>query len=68
MSEQKSIKVKFATYAQNGGDGSVIIKFFPSVSDAEDYAEKDNERYCEDTELHELEFDLEGNLLTKDKW
>ena len=66
----KTTKVKFATYALNGGDGSVIIKFFPTASDAEKYAEErgDDERYCEDIDSHELEFDEDGNLLTKNKW
>jgi hypothetical protein len=68
MEDQTTIKVKFWTYALNCGDGSVFVKFYPTLEAAKAIADKDNERYCDDIDQHELEFDLQGNLLTKNKW
>ena len=58
------IKAKFWYYIQNAGDGSCYPKFFKTLASAKEYASYDNERYCDDIEFKELEFDLEGNLLT----
>ena len=62
--KKKTIKVKFAVYTRNNGDGSSSPSFFKSVEAAEKYAENDDERNCDDVEMHTLEFDLDGNLLT----
>ena len=68
----QSIKVKFAIYNKNLGDGSCHPCFFRCTDDAEVYAEIDakefDERLCDDISFHELEFDLNGNLLTSYKY
>jgi len=53
------LKVKFAVYVQNNGDGSASARFFSNVELAEKAAEEDNERFCEDIETHELEINLD---------
>ena len=67
MSKKKTIKVKFASYAQNCGDGSICVKFFPNIVTATEYAEscEFDERFSDDIRSHYLEFDSDGNLLTK---
>lgn len=50
--DKNTIKVKFVTHAMNSGD-KVAIK-----------DEKEGfERNCDDVNTHELEFDLDGNLI-----
>lgn len=58
------MKVKFWVHIHNMGDGSAVAKFFNSKEAAEAFAEGDDERFCEDVEPKELEFDEQGNLLT----
>lgn len=58
------MKVKFAMYIANCGDGSCVVKFFRNEENAEKFASKDDERYCDDVYSKTLEFDDEGNLLT----
>lgn len=57
------MKVKFWLYMSSNGDGSVSALFFKSEKDAEKYAEKDDERFCDDIYSKELEFDENGVLL-----
>lgn len=61
-----TIKVRLWTYIKNFGDGSYGIRFFKTKDAAETYASYDDERCCDDINLYELEFDLEGNLITPD--
>jgi hypothetical protein len=55
----KTIKVKFASYAKNGGDGSVSVYLYANTDAAEDASAGDDERNDEDVEEHELEIDTE---------
>lgn len=56
------MKVKFAIYIQNNGDGSASTKSFKDKVTAEAYAEKDgDERFCDDICVKELEFDEDGD-------
>jgi len=55
----KTIKVKFASYAKNGGDGSVSVRLYANTGTAEYAAAGDDERHCEDVEAHELEINTE---------
>lgn len=63
----ETIKVKFATYIQNMYDGAACVRYFRTEQEAESFAAKDDERYCDDISTQTLEFDLEGNLLTKER-
>ena len=56
---KKTIKVKFAVYIRNGGDGSASAQFFRDAELAEQAAERDDERFGDDVESHELVIDLE---------
>lgn len=47
----------------SNGDGSASALFFKSEKGAEKYAEKDDERFCDDIYSKELEFDENGVLL-----
>lgn len=51
------MKIKFWTYIENLYDGSCAIRFFNSEEEAEAYAEKDDERFCDDINVKELEID-----------
>lgn len=62
--ESKTIKTCIWIYTQNLGDGSVAARCFDSQEVAEDYASYDNERSNDDIDFIDLEFDLDGNLLT----
>ncbi len=42
------IKIKFAYYLRNGGDGSASLMIFPDEEDAESFASSDDERLCDD--------------------
>jgi hypothetical protein len=66
----KTIKTKLWLHIVNSGDGSCYVKFFNSEEEANKYADDhDNgERYCDDVYSKELEFDLDGKLLTKNAW
>lgn len=44
----KEIKVTMWLYMRNGGDGSASAKFFPTEQKAEQAAEEDDERFCDD--------------------
>jgi hypothetical protein len=63
------MKVKFATYVVNGGDGSAYVKFFPTMEAALAVASKDDERFddADDVQWRELEFDDKGNLIVGTK-
>jgi hypothetical protein len=68
---KKTIKVKFATYVQDLGDGSSAVRFFPTMKEAERFFKKDEDKgytCCnpENLNTYELEFDMNGNLLTKE--
>lgn len=65
MSEQ-SIKTKTWIYVSNGQDGSVYVHTFGSQASAEKYAENVDQRFEGDISSQELEFDLNGKLLTPD--
>ncbi len=54
----KTVKVKFAVYTQNNGDGSAGPRFFISEELAEKAAEKDNERFGGDVCTMKLEINL----------
>ncbi|MDE1834542.1 MAG: hypothetical protein KGH64_04345 [Candidatus Micrarchaeota archaeon] len=62
----KTIKVKFAVYMQSNGDGSASPRFFRTTEEAEAVAKDCDERFCEDVDMFELEFDMKGNLVTKE--
>jgi hypothetical protein len=62
------MKVKVWLHIYNCGDGSCVVKFFPTEAEAEAYAAKNDERFCEDVYEKELEFSPEGVLLTKNPW
>lgn len=57
------MKTKIWYYIQNLYDGSATVRFFKSKEDAEKYADIDDERFCDDIECCELEFDENGKLL-----
>lgn len=66
------MKVKFWSYTVNGGDGSAYPKFFRTERKAEDYAQQQEDdgyadRFTEDIDCHELEFDQDGNLITENE-
>ncbi len=62
---KRTLTIEFATYAQNGYDGSVSVEFFKDAELAEKAAEKDDERYSEDVASHEIEIDLEtGKIIS----
>lgn len=61
------MKCKVFLYIENLGDGSCGVRFFRSKKQAEEYAEKDEERFCDDIYSKELEFDESGKLLNFDK-
>jgi hypothetical protein len=65
MTAPKTIKVKFATYTRNNGDGSASVLFFPTLKAAQTHASKDDERFddADDTGWCTLEFDESGNLI-----
>ena len=56
---RKTIKVKFAVYTQNQGDGSASPRLYATEELAEKAAEKDDERFCEDICALELVVDVE---------
>ena len=62
----QTIKVKVWVHIHNLGDGSAAAMFFSSEAAAEKYASHDDERYCDDVYEKELEFDLNGNLVSPD--
>jgi hypothetical protein len=55
----KTLRVLFATYVKNNGDGSVSVQFYPDEETAELVAEKHDERFGEDIRSHELEIDAD---------
>jgi hypothetical protein len=66
-----TMKVKFWTYTESGGDGSAYPRFFANEEQARAYmeqSEKDSgEGWGEDcVASHELEFDEDGKLLNPD--
>lgn len=60
------MKVRIWCYIENQGDGSAVPRFFNSKQKAEAFAKNDNERYCEDIQYRDLEFDTQGKLLNPD--
>ena len=68
MNNQKTIKTTVWIYIYNCGDGSAIALFYPTEKASVERASKDEERYCDDIYSQVLEFDLDGNLLTKNSW
>ncbi|TSC83268.1 MAG: hypothetical protein G01um101419_98 [Parcubacteria group bacterium Gr01-1014_19] len=56
--KRKMAKVKFAVWTQNNGDGSAGPRFFATEELAEEVAEKDDERFCDDICTMELKIDL----------
>ena len=61
------MKVEVFIYMKNLGDGSCCVRFFNSKSHAEQYAEKDDERFCDDIYSKTLEFDDNGKFINEDK-
>lgn len=57
------MKVKFTIFIENQGDGSVRARFFRTETEAEQFAQEDDERFCEDIQVVELEFDERGLLV-----
>ncbi len=61
------MKIKFWTYAQNCGDGSVAIHYYKTKEEAKVASDKDAEKYgenyCEDVSSHEFEVDKFGQVL-----
>lgn len=59
-----TLTVKFWIYVRNLGDGSTALYFFNKCSEAESFAEQDDERYCDDVYQKTLKVDLDtGKLL-----
>lgn len=49
----------------NLGDGSCAVKFFSSKENAENFASKDDERFCDDIYYKEIDIDsATGYVLT----
>jgi hypothetical protein len=44
----KNLSIKLWVYMSNCGDGSAAPKFFNTEQEAEDFAEPDGERFCDD--------------------
>lgn len=65
VNNSETVKTKFWAYHKNNGDGSVSSFFYPSREAAEKEADTDDERYCDDISFYELEFDMQGNLVSK---
>lgn len=55
----KRIKISFASYAEDGQDGSVSVKLFENEELAEKEAKENDQRYDEDIKTHEIEIDVE---------
>lgn len=60
----KTIKVKLAVYIRNLGGGSAAPCFFPNMREAELFAQKDNDRFCDDIYERVIEVDQSGNLVS----
>lgn len=54
----KTIKVKLASWAKNGGDGSVCVYLYATMKEANKTASGVNERLDEDIQSHEIEIDI----------
>ena len=61
------MKITFAVYMRNNGDGSGSPMFFRDEASAEKYAENHDERMCEDIEMHTIEVDANGQLVMDDE-
>lgn len=59
----KGLKITFAVYVANQGDGSASARIFPDEETAEKFASKDDERYCDDISSMTIFVDDKGNLL-----
>lgn len=57
------IKITFAVYVCNAGDGSAYAKIFTNEEEAEKFASKDEERFCDDISTYVIYVDKEGRLL-----
>lgn len=59
------MKIKLWLYIMNLGDGSCAVKFFSSKENAENFASKDDERFCDDIYYKEIDIDsATGYVLT----
>jgi hypothetical protein len=67
--KKKAIKLRFAVYLANGGDGSAIPHFFATEEQAQARADRDREEYGEsftdDVVMHEFEIDPETGTIVK---
>jgi hypothetical protein len=63
----KPRQITFAIYMENNGDGSASARIFPDEETAEAFAEKDDERYCDDISSYTILVDSKGNLVAPPK-
>lgn len=47
-SKVKPLEIKLWVYMSNCGDGSAVAKYFNTEAEAEEFAEPDGERFCDD--------------------
>ncbi len=60
-----TLRIKFAVYIGNGGDGSANVQFFPTTKIAEKVAKKKDERFDEDIREHEFVVDpVTGKIIS----
>jgi len=57
------MKVEVWIYIQSQGDGSCVAQFFSTEDEAEEFAEKDEERLGDDIYSKTLEFNSKGKLM-----
>jgi len=44
-----SDQIKAYIFLEDGGDGSAIVRYFPSEEVRDEYAEGEDQRFCDDT-------------------
>ena len=59
VSEPRIVKIKFAIYLRNTGDGGVSASFYANTKLAEEAAEKDDERFGDDIQKHSIVVNLD---------
>lgn len=57
------MKIKLWMHVEDLCDGSPGVNFFSSEEKANDYADKCDQRFCDDVMSVELEFDRKGKLV-----
>lgn len=61
MADESPEVVEAHIFVEDGGDGSAVVRFYPSADEAEEAAEAEDQRFGEDT--YRQQFTIENGVL-----